>query len=69
MSFLSICVLSHAHSSTWEYDNQPQRDDYELRVLSAIFDVIGDDRDVAEIKRGVNLVHEIKRRWLVIVVN
>jgi hypothetical protein len=41
-----------------------ERDDDELSVLRSIFDVVRNDRDVPEIKRGIDLVHEVERRRL-----
>ena len=42
----------------------PEGDDDELRILGPIFDIVGHDRDIAEIKCSVDLVHEIQRSGL-----
>ena len=39
----------------------------DLRVARALLDVVADDRDVAEVERGVDLVHHVQRRRLVVV--
>lgn len=43
----------------------PQGDDNELCVLRTVLDVVRDDGDVAEVKSGVDLVHEVQRSGLV----
>lgn len=42
----------------------PQRNDDKLRVLRAVFDVVRDNRYVAEVKCRINLVHEVERSRL-----
>lgn len=42
-----------------------QRNDDKLRVLRAVFDVVRDNRYVAEVKRRINLVHEVERGRLI----
>ena len=42
----------------------PERDDDELGRLCPLADVVGDDADVAEVERGVDLVHKVERRRL-----
>lgn len=42
----------------------PKRNDDKLGVLGAVLDVIGDDGNIPEIERCVNLVHEVKRSRL-----
>jgi hypothetical protein len=42
----------------------PKGDDDELGVLSPVFNVIGNNRDVSEVQGSVNFVHEVKRSWL-----
>lgn len=37
----------------------PERDDDELSVLRTVLDVVGNDGDVAEVKSGIDLVHEV----------
>jgi len=39
----------------------PEGDDNELRVFGAVFDVVRDDGDVAEIQRRIDLIHEVQR--------
>lgn len=39
-------------------------DDDELSVLGALFDVVGDDRNVLEVQSGIDLVHHVQRRRL-----
>ena len=39
-------------------------DDNKLGVLRPVFNVVRDDRDIAKIQSSIDLVHEIKRRWL-----
>jgi len=43
----------------------PQGDNDELGILRTIFDVISNNRNVAEVKSGVNLIHEVQRRGFV----
>lgn len=42
----------------------PKRNNDELCILGSILDVIGDDRNVAEIQGSIYLVHEIQWGWL-----
>ena len=63
MSFLTRDV-SVASARVFGREDIPQGDDDELRVLRTVLDVVGDDGDVAEIQRGIDLVHEIERRRL-----
>ena len=44
-----------------------ERDDDELRVARSLLDVVADDAHVAEVERGVDLVHDVQRRGLVVV--
>lgn len=44
--------------------NLPQGDDDELRVLCSILDVVCDDGNIPEVESGIDLVHEVQRRWL-----
>ena len=46
---------------------EPERDDDELGVARALPDVVADDGDVLEVERGVDLVHDVQRRGLVVV--
>jgi hypothetical protein len=39
-------------------------DNDELGVLCPVFDVVCDDGDIAEIQSSIDLIHEVKRRWL-----
>jgi len=41
-----------------------QGDDNELSVFRSVFNVVGYNRNISEVKRSVNLVHEVQRRWL-----
>lgn len=45
---------------------RPQRNDDELGVAGALFDVVADDGHVLEIQSGVDLVHDVQRRRFVI---
>jgi hypothetical protein len=37
----------------------PERDDNELRVLGPVHNVVGNDGDVSEVQRSINLIHEV----------
>ncbi len=39
----------------------PKRDDDELSIFRPVLDIVGYDRDIAEIEGGVNLIHEVQR--------
>lgn len=52
-----------------EEEKVPKRDNDELRILSSILDVVGNNRYVAEVKSGVDLVHEVERCGLGKIVN
>jgi len=39
------------------------RDDNKLSIFRSVFDVVGYNRNVSEVKRSVDLVHEVQRRW------
>lgn len=45
----------------------PKRNDDELGIFCPVLDVVGDDRHITEVKGSVNLVHEVQRRWLIVV--
>ena len=37
-----------------------ERDDDELSLLRAVFDVIGDNGDIPEVQGGIDLVHKVE---------
>jgi len=37
----------------------PERDDNELCILGPVLDVVGNDRDVSEVQRSIDLIHEV----------
>jgi len=39
-------------------------DDNELSVLGPVFNVVSYNRNVSEVKRCIDLVHKVQRRWL-----
>ncbi len=39
-------------------------DDDKLGVLRPVFDVVRDDGDISKVKSSIDLIHEVKRRWL-----
>lgn len=51
----AMCQLKHVVS---------KGDDDELRRLCLGLDIIGNNRHVLEVQRGINLVHEVQRRGL-----
>ena len=50
--------LAQASKCTFK-SNVPERDDDELRVLRAVFDVVSDDGNITEVESSVNLVHKV----------
>lgn len=38
----------------------PKGNNDELRILRAVLDVVCNNRDIAEVERCINLVHEVK---------
>ena len=46
---------------------RPKGDDDELSVLGPLLDIVGHDGDVLEVEGGVDLVHDVERRRLVVV--
>ena len=65
MSFLRQGV-SIASARVFGREDIPQGDDDELRVLRTVFDVVGDDGDVAEVKSGIDLVHKVQGCGLIV---
>ncbi len=39
----------------------PERNDDELGVLRTVLDIVGNDRNVSEVERRIDLVHEVQR--------
>jgi hypothetical protein len=37
----------------------PERDDNELCILGPVLDVVGNDRDVSEVQRSIDFIHEV----------
>ena len=37
-----------------------KRNDDELRILRPVFDIVGNDRNISEIQRSVDFVHEVE---------
>jgi hypothetical protein len=44
----------------------PERDDNKLSILRAILNIVGDNRHVPKVQRGIYFVHEIKRCGLIV---
>jgi len=45
-------------------DTIPEGDDDELCILRAVLDVVGDDRNIPEIKRCIDFIHKVERSRL-----
>ena len=58
--------MSVASARVSGHEDIPQGDDDELCVLRTIFDVVGDDGDVAEVKSGIDLVHKVQGCGLIV---
>ena len=61
--FLNGSLLS-SHDSFPRNRNSPKRNDDELGIFGPIFDVVGDDGHITEVKGSVNLIHEVQWCWL-----
>jgi len=50
-------ILESVHERYIVYT--PERDDNELCILGPVLDVVGNDRDVSEVQRSIDLIHEV----------
>jgi len=60
-----ISSLVYSNESICEFEHVISKgDDDKLSILGSLFDVMSDDGNISEVKRGVNFVHEVQRRRL-----